>query len=187
MITVVQRGSSLKRFFRPGGALAAAHPAFESRPGQLAMALEVEEALVEGRKLIVEAGTGTGKTLAYLVPALLSEKRVVVSTGTKALQEQLYFRDIPFLEKVIGRSLRVCYMKGRSNYACRQKIYEAAASPALSGLEELADFQIIQDWEKSTEIGDRAEIRTLPESSTVWAKLDARSDLCSGQKCPNFE
>src|SRR5271165_1550561 len=187
MITVVQRGSSLKRFFRPGGALAAAHPAFESRPGQLAMALEVEEALVEGRKLIVEAGTGTGKTLAYLVPALLSEKRVVISTGTKALQEQLFFRDIPFLEKVVGRALRVCYMKGRSNYACRQKIYEAENSPVLTGLEEVADFQIIQNWEKTTELGDRAEIRTLPEESTAWGKIDARSELCAGIKCPQYD
>ena len=179
--------SSLKRFFRPGGALAAAHPGFESRPGQLAMALEVDEALAERRKLIVEAGTGTGKTLAYLVPALLSEKRVVISTGTKALQEQLYFRDIPFLERVVGRPLRVCYMKGRSNYACRQKIYEAEGSPVLTGLEEVADFQIIQNWEKTTEIGDRAEIRTLPEESAAWAKLDARSELCAGSKCTQFE
>ena len=178
---------SLKRFFRPGGALAAAHPSFESRPGQLAMALEVESALNERRKLIVEAGTGTGKTLAYLVPALLSQKRVVISTGTKALQEQLFFRDIPFLEKVVGRPLRVCYMKGRSNYACRQKIYDAEDSPVLSGLEEVADFQIIQDWEKTSIQGDRAEIRTLPENSTAWAKIDARSELCAGSKCSQFE
>jgi ATP-dependent DNA helicase DinG len=151
------------------------------------MALEVEAALLEGRKLIVEAGTGTGKTLAYLVPALLSEKRVVISTGTKALQEQLYFRDIPFLEKVVGRPLRVCYMKGRSNYACRQKIYEAEGSTILSGLEEVTDFQIIQNWEKTTEYGDRAEIRTLPEDSAAWAKLDARSELCAGSKCTQFQ
>jgi ATP-dependent DNA helicase DinG len=179
--------SALKRFFLPGGALAAAHPAFESRPGQVQMAVAVEEALADGRKLIVEAGTGTGKTLAYLVPALLSEKRVVVSTGTKALQEQLFFRDIPFLEKALGRPLRVCYMKGRGNYACRQKIYDAENSPALSGLEEVADFQVIQEWEKSTEVGDRAEIRTLPEQSAAWAKIDARSELCAGQKCKQFE
>src|SRR5947208_1520911 len=120
---------ALKKFFLPGGALASAHPSFESRPGQLAMAMAVEDALENRRRLIVEAGTGTGKTLAYLVPALLSERRIVVSTGTKALQEQLFFRDIPFLEKVIGRPLRVCYMKGRSNYACRQKIYDAENSP----------------------------------------------------------
>ena len=147
----------------------------------------MDEALAEKRKLIVEAGTGTGKTLAYLVPALLSERRVVISTGTKALQEQLFFRDIPFLEKVLDRPLRVCYMKGRSNYACRQKIYEAEDSPVLSGLEEVADFQIIQEWEKTTETGDRAEIRTLPEDSTAWGKVDARSELCAGSKCKQYE
>ena len=177
----------IKRFFLPGGALSAAHPAFESRPGQVEMALAVENALSERRKLIVEAGTGTGKTLAYLVPALLSEKRVVVSTGTKALQEQLFFRDIPFLEKVLGRTLRVCYMKGRSNYACRQKIYDAENTPILTGMEEVADFTIIRDWEKETEFGDRSELRSLPEDSSAWGKVDARSELCAGSKCKQFE
>ena len=151
------------------------------------MAEAVEDALLNNRQLIVEAGTGTGKTLAYLVPALLSGKRVVVSTGTKALQEQLYFRDIPFLEKVLDRPLRVCYMKGRSNYACRQKIYDAENTPILSGFSEISDFQIIREWEKNTEIGDRAEIRTLAEDSTTWGKIDARSELCAGSKCKQFE
>src|SRR5580700_9504100 len=167
----VETRNAVQRFFRPGGLLAAGHPGFEVRKGQLDMATAVEEALSENRKLIVEAGTGTGKTLAYLVPALLSERRVVISTGTKALQEQLFFRDIPFLERVFEKPLRVCYMKGRSNYACRQKIYEAENAPVLTGLEEVADFQIIQEWEKTTELGDRAEIRTLPEESTAWAKI----------------
>src|SRR6201986_5632585 len=144
--TTVQSRSAVRRFFRPDGLLSTKHPAFEPRRGQLDMAVAVEKALLENRKLIVEAGTGTGKTLAYLVPALLSERRVVVSTGTKALQEQLFFRDIPFLEQVFEKPLRVCYMKGRSNYACRQKIYEAEGSPVLNGLEEVADFQVIQDW-----------------------------------------
>ena len=151
------------------------------------MAEAVESALAEKRHLIVEAGTGTGKTLAYLVPALQSGKRVVISTGTKNLQEQLFFKDIPFLQKHFPRPLKVCYMKGRNNYACRQKIYDADKETVLTGLEEVADFQIIREWEKTTEFGDRAEIKTLPESSTAWAKVDARSDLCAGQKCPNFE
>ena len=179
--------SPLHRFFGPGGTLANAHPAFESRPGQLQMALAVEDALVNNRKLIVEAGTGTGKTMAYLVPALLSGRRVVISTGTKALQEQLYFRDVPFLEGAFGQKLRVCYMKGRNNYACRQKIYDQADQPALSGLEEYADFQVIRDWEQNTETGDRAEIRTLPEQSAAWAKIDARTELCAGPKCKQYE
>ena len=177
----------LRQFFRPGGTLASAHPSFEIRPGQVAMATAVDAALREKRKLIVEAGTGTGKTLAYLVPAILSGLRVVVSTNTKALQEQLFFRDIPFLEKVFGRPLHVCYMKGRSNYACRQKIYDAEGTPVLAGLEEVADFQIIQEWEKTTETGDRAELVTLPEHSSAWLKVDARSDLCAGPKCTQFE
>jgi len=151
------------------------------------MAEAVESALADKKHLIVEAGTGTGKTLAYLVPAILSGKRVVVSTGTKNLQEQLFFKDIPFLDQHMGSPVRAAYMKGRSNYACRQKIYDADKEPILEGLEEVADFQIIREWEKTTETGDRAEIRTLPESSSAWAKVDARSDLCTGQKCPQFE
>ena len=150
------------------------------------MAEAVESALSEKKHLIVEAGTGTGKTLAYLVPAILSGKRVIISTGTKNLQEQLFFKDIPFLERHLG-PLRACYMKGRANYACRQKIYDAEKEPVLAGLEEVADFQVIQAWEKTTETGDRAEIKSLPENSSVWAKMDARGEACTGQKCPQFE
>ncbi len=151
------------------------------------MAEAVESALNDKRHLIVEAGTGTGKTLAYLVPALLSGKRIVVSTGTKNLQEQLFLKDVPFLQQHFSRPLKVCYMKGRNNYACRQKIYDMDKEPVLSGLEEVADFQIIREWEKTTEFGDRSEIKTLPEGSQAWSKVDARSDLCTGMKCQNFE
>ena len=119
------------------------------------MAEAVESALTDKRHLIVEAGTGTGKTLAYLVPALLPGKRIMVSTGTKTLQEQLFFKDVPFLQQHFPRPLKVCYMKGRNNYACRQKIYDAENTPVLTGLEEVADFEIIREWEKTTEIGDR--------------------------------
>lgn len=182
-----QNRSVVTRFFRPDGPLASKHPGFESRPGQIEMAVAVFEAIEESRKLIVEAGTGTGKTLACLVPAIVSGKKVVISTGTKALQEQLIFRDVPFLEDVLGRNLKICYMKGRSNYACRQKIYDAENTPVLSGLEEINDFRIIQEWEKTTEIGDRAELRDLPEDSTAWAKVDARGELCAGSKCKQFD
>jgi len=178
---------TVRGFFSRGGPLSKWHPNFEFRPGQLEMAEAVESALADRRHLIVEAGTGTGKTLAYLVPAILSGRRIVVSTGTKNLQEQLFFKDVPFLQQHFDRPLRVCCMKGRNNYACRQKIYDAEKEPILTGLEEVADFQIIREWEKQTETGDRAEIRQLPESSTVWAKLDARRELCSGQQCPQFE
>jgi len=187
MSTEVKAASSVRQFFSRRGTLSQWHPNYEYRPGQLAMAEAVESALADRKHLIVEAGTGTGKTLAYLVPAILSGKRIVVSTGTKNLQEQLFFKDVPFLQQHFPQPLRVCYMKGRNNYACRQKIYDADREPVLSGLEEVADFQVIQAWEKTTGIGDRAEIKSLPESSTVWAKLDARSDLCTGQKCKQFQ
>ncbi len=178
---------SVHAVFAPRGLLSRWHPQYEFRRGQLEMAEAVWAALTERRHLIVEAGTGTGKTLAYLVPAILSGRRVVISTGTKNLQEQLFYKDVPFLEKHLGRALQVCYMKGRNNYACRQKIYDADKELLLEGLQELADFQIIREWEKTTPTGDRAEIKTLPEASTAWTKLDARRELCTGQKCPQFE
>ncbi|HUA18414.1 MAG TPA: ATP-dependent DNA helicase [Bryobacteraceae bacterium] len=176
-----------RQFFARRGVLSKWHPRYEFRAGQLEMAEAVEAALAEKKSLLVDAGTGTGKTLAYLVPAILSGKRVIVSTGTKNLQEQLFFKDIPFLQKHFARPLQVCYMKGRSNFACRQKIYDADRQPILSGLEEIADFQTIREWEKTTTTGDRAEIKTLPESSTAWQKIDARRELCTGQKCQQFE
>src|ERR1700736_2781994 len=154
-----------RQFFSRHGVLSKWHPHYEYRAGQLEMAEAVESALAERKHLLVDAGTGTGKTLAYLVPAILSGKRIVVSTGTKNLQEQLFFKDVPFLQKHFPRPLKVCYMKGRNNYGCRQKIYDAEKEPALTGLEEIADFEIIREWEKTTEFGDRSELTPLPEST----------------------
>ncbi|MBI2818836.1 MAG: ATP-dependent DNA helicase, partial [Acidobacteria bacterium] len=177
----------MEAYFGPGGWLQRCHPSYEYRPGQLQMARAVEEAFREQVHLMVEAGTGTGKTLAYLIPALASGQRVVVSTGTKNLQDQIYFKDIPFLAKLLGRPLRVCYMKGRANYLCRQKVYDLETQPVLHGLEEVEQFAEIRAWERITETGDRAELASLPEDTPLWPKLDARRDTCTGQKCPNFD
>ena len=181
---------TLKEFFAPGGLLAKSSLAFEHRPGQFEMAKAVEAALTDKRHLIVEAGTGTGKTLAYLLPAIRLARergqRIIISTGTKNLQEQLYFKDIPFLESILG-PLKVCYMKGRGNYLCRHKLYALRASPLLSGLDEISQFNAISAWEPETETGDRAEIDDLPESSAIWHKLDARTEACLGQTCPDWE
>src|SRR5271169_417416 len=177
---------SLYQFFGPGGVLARTHPAYEFRRGQLQMAEAVEHALNEKRHLIVEAGTGTGKTLAYLLPVIRSGKRVIISTGTKTLQEQLFFKDVPFLQEHLGE-LRVCYMKGRGNYLCRKKLYDLTSQPVLNGLEEINQFRIISDWEKTTETGDRAELAELPENSHLWPKLDARTDRCIGADCQQFQ
>jgi ATP-dependent DNA helicase DinG len=177
---------SLHQFFAPGGMLAQAHPAYEFRRGQLLMAEAVEQALTEKRHLVVEAGTGTGKTLAYLMPVIRAGKRVIISTGTKNLQEQLFYKDIPFLEQVLGK-LRVTYMKGRNNFLCRQKLYDLTSQPILNGLDEVEQYRQIAQWEQHTETGDRAELSQLPEASLLWPKLDARSEACTGQKCAQYD
>ena len=155
------------------------------------MAQAVEEALEEKRHLIVEAGTGTGKTLAYLLPVIRSGKRVIISTGTKNLQEQLFFKDVPALERALfpegDRKLSVCYMKGRNNYLCRKKLIDLTDQPVLSGLDEIEHYRAIAAWERTTQSGDRAELAELPEASALWHKLDARADTCTGQKCPEYE
>ena len=184
-------GPSLYQFFSAGGVLSRSHRAYEFRHGQLEMAQAVEKAIQERHHLIVEAGTGTGKTLAYLVPAIRSGKRVIVSTGTKNLQEQLFLKDIPFLEQALfpggTHKLSVSYMKGRGNYLCRKKLYDLTRHPVLSGLEEIEHYQAIAAWEPRTETGDRAELGSLPESSLLWHKLDARADTCLGQRCSSWE
>ncbi len=187
------RDTSLHQFFGPGGLLSRKHLAYEFRRGQLQMAQAIEQALEKKRHLIVEAGTGTGKTLAYLVPVIRSGKRVIISTGTKNLQEQLFYKDVPFLEQALygdatsGSRLSVCYMKGRNNYLCRKKLYDLTDQPVLSGLEEIEQYRAIAAWEKNTATGDRAELAELPEASALWHKLDARADTCTGQKCSEWE
>lgn len=179
--------SNMYSCFGPRGWLERCHPQYEYRAGQLQMAKAVEAAFREKRHLLVEAGTGTGKTLAYLIPAIASGQRVIISTGTKNLQDQLYHKDIPFLAQHLGRPLRVCYMKGRNNYLCRQKVYDAEKQPILRGLEQVEEFAEIREWERHTQTGDRAELEGLPESSELWSKLDARRETCTGQKCPQYE
>jgi len=185
------KDASLHQFFAPGGVLSRTHPAYEFRRGQLQMAQAVEQALEEKRHLIVEAGTGTGKTLAYLLPVIRSGKRVIISTGTKNLQEQLFYKDVPFLEQALygdsGTRLSVCYMKGRNNYLCRKKLYDLTDQPVLNGLTEIEQYRAIAAWEKTTATGDRAEVAELPEASLLWHKLDARADACTGQKCSQWD
>jgi ATP-dependent DNA helicase DinG len=187
------KNPSLYQFFSPGGLLSHSHPAYEFRRGQLQMAQAVEQVLEERRHLVVEAGTGTGKTLAYLLPVIRSGKRVIISTGTKNLQEQLFYKDVPFLDRALlgesaaGTRLSVCYMKGRNNYLCRKKLYDLTGQPVLSGLDEIEQYRAISAWEKNTSTGDRAELAELPEASALWHKIDARADACLGQKCKEWE
>jgi ATP-dependent DNA helicase DinG len=180
---------TMAEIFGPGGLLERAHPAYEFRKSQLEMAEAVERAFREKRHLIIEAGTGTGKTLAYLIPAIRSGEKVVISTATKSLQEQLFTKDIPFLQKHFAPQLKVAVMKGRSNFLCRDKLYaiERQGQAILKGFDELDWYKQIQQWEKLTETGDRAELNFLPDQSEMWSRMDARRETCGGQKCPEFQ
>src|SRR5579872_6705388 len=179
---------SMADVFGPGGMIEKYMPTgYEHRRSQLGMAELVEEAFRKKRHLLVEAGTGTGKTLAYLIPAICSGRRVVISTATKSLQEQLFTKDVPFVQKHFAPELKVAVMKGRSNFLCRQKVQQMEGQPILKGMEELDWFTQIRDWERLTETGDRTELTFLPDGAELWSKLDARRDTCTGQKCVQFE
>jgi len=179
---------SMREIFGPGGFLERSMiGGYEHRPAQLEMAEAVDDAFENHHHAILEAGTGTGKTLAYLLPAIASGRRVVISTATKSLQEQLYQKDVPFLQKHFAPEWKVAVMKGRSNFLCLSKMDALADQPMLKGLEEVDAFRQIRDWAKLTETGDRAELTFLPDDSELWSRIDARRDTCTGKKCPQFE
>lgn len=177
---------TIESIFGPGGQLEKRHTGYEFRASQLAMAKLAEEAFDKHQHVIVEAGTGTGKTLAYLIPAIRSGRRVVVSTATKSLQEQLFQKDVPFLQKHFAPNLKAALMKGRANFVCRHKVHQMEGQPVLKGMDEMDWFSQIRDWEKLTATGDRSELTFLPDDADLWNRIDARSDLCTGQKCPEF-
>jgi len=181
----------VEEIFGPAGLIAKHHKDYEYRIGQIKMAEAVLRAFEEKKHLIVEAGTGTGKTLAYLVPAIAAalgqKKRIIISTGTKNLQEQLMEKDIPFLQKVLPKKFTAAYMKGRSNYACLYRVAKAENQPILEGLDELDHFEEIRHWARESNTGDRAELVNLPENLSFWGRINAKSEVCLGQKCPDFE
>ena len=181
----------MEEIFGENGLIARFHEAYEHRDGQVKMAAAVMGAFDKKRHLVVEAGTGTGKTLAYLVPAIAAalgkKQRVIISTGTKNLQEQLMEKDIPFLQRVMPKKFTAAYMKGRSNYACLNRIYKAEDQPFLEGLHEIDHFNEIRHWSRESRTGDRAELKTLPDNLSFWSRINARSEICLGQKCPDFE
>jgi ATP-dependent DNA helicase DinG len=177
----------MEEIFGRNGLIARHHPDYEYRSGQLAMAQAVAEALDQRSHLLVEAGTGIGKTLAYLVPAIATGRRVIISTGTKNLQEQIFYKDIPFLQSILPRKFKATYLKGRSNYVCLNRLKRAESSPVLDGLEEMDYFDLVNKWAYRSPTGDRAEITELPEKVSFWRHIDARSDICIGQKCPSFD
>ena len=170
-----------------GGALANAIPGYAPRPAQQRLGVAIAETMAERGALVAEAGTGTGKTYAYLVPALLSGQRVIVSTGTKALQDQLYHRDLPRVREALGLGLRTALLKGRSNYLCLQRTELAKGAPVFSGREQIAQFERIVQWSKRTRRGDLAEIEDLPEDSPLRGLVTSTVENCLGSECPFWQ
>src|SRR5712672_736020 len=170
----------------PGGALSRVLPGYEPRPPQLAMAASVEDALLRGRALVVEAGTGTGKTLAYLLPAAQSGLKVVISTATKTLQEQLADKDVPLLH-ALGVRARFAFLKGRQNYLCLLRKEHFDRQPTFTAREETGQYGQLHAWAQETRTGDRAELAGLPESFATWREVNSTAETCTGQKCPYYD
>ena len=178
---------TLEEIFGEQGLLAASLPQFELRPGQLSLARTVQRAIEDQHFLIAEAGTGTGKTLAYLVPALLSRKKVVVSTGTRTLQEQVFYKDIQFLKGLLPIAFTAALMKGRANYLCLRKFRQFQKQPLFDFVDDAKFFQQIAAWAHTTTTGDRAEISGLPDSYQPWDRMSSHRDTCTGPKCPQYK
>jgi ATP-dependent DNA helicase DinG len=177
----------LDSWFRAGSPLAGVLAGFSHRPEQLEMARLVVRAMDEERHLAVEAGAGTGKTLAYLVPALLSGRRVVIATGTRTLQDQLYHRDLPVVSRALGRPAAVAQLKGRSNYLCRYRLARALEYPEALGRDALRELRAVEQWSARTVSGDVSELAGVPEGSAAWPLVTSTAENCLGGKCPSLE
>jgi ATP-dependent DNA helicase DinG len=175
----------VRSVFASDGPLARAMPDFEPREGQIEMASAVARVFKAGGILLAEAGTGTGKTLAYLVPAILNRERVLISTGTKNLQEQIYFKDIPALRAALDIPFTATYMKGRTNYLCLHRLDQLTDGdgPAMHDV----FLPIIREWSTRTETGDRAELEDLPEDVAFWSEVSATAETCLGTECPRYD
>ena len=179
--------AAVEAVFEEAGALARVLSEFESRPGQREMAAAVARIFARGGTLLAEAGTGTGKTLAYLVPALLSGRRTLVSTGTKNLQEQIFYKDLPILREALGMRFAATYMKGRGNYLCLHRFEALRAGAGPRPADDLRALRLIDEWAGTTETGDRAEIEDLPDDLPFWGEIAATAERCLGTSCPRYD
>lgn len=177
----------LARIFGPHGVLAGVFERYEHRPGQETMARLVRDALQEREIALIEAPTGTGKTIAYLIPALTAERRVIVSSGTKTLQEQIIRKDVPVAEQVLGRTVRAVTMKGRQNYLCRYRLNNFLAQPEFRTRDEAARWDAVVAWAAVTETGDRAELPELPDDYAAWNDICSSAVTCAGHRCAHHQ
>ncbi len=177
----------ISEFFKPGGALESGLKGYEDRPEQHRMAEAVANALEDGSSLLVEAGTGTGKSLAYLLPAIHSDLRVVVSTGTRSLQDQLLKKDLPVLQELVATDFVAVPLKGTSNYLCLRKFSARGAEPLPLAGEENKEWEAVQDWAATTETGDRAELGEIAEDAAIWAQVTTNPESRLGPRCPHYD
>lgn len=177
----------IEELFGETGLLAQKIPGFRHRHQQTEMAKAVTEALEEGEHLVVEAGTGTGKTFAYLAPSILCGLKVIISTGTKNLQDQLFLRDLPLLRKVLGKPFKAALLKGRSNYLCLHRLDKAPQDPRARTREIDALLERVRTWSNRTQSGDIAELTDIPEHTALWPLITSNNDNCLGQECPQIK
>src|SRR5215471_1212992 len=179
--------ADLQRIFGPEGPLARELPAYRFRIGQLEMAQAIARAMAEGGQLLAEAGTGTGKTFAYLVPALLSGGKVIISTGTKTLQDQLFQRDLPLVRDALKLPLSVALLKGRANYVCLHHLERTSAEGTLASRAEVRHLKRIEAFARSTTSGDKAELADVPDTASVWSQVTSTRDNCLGGECAHYD
>lgn len=178
--------NSYSELLGPDGPLARHIPGFAPRAQQQEMAEAVGAALEDCSILVAEAGTGTGKTYAYLAPALLSGQKVIISTGTKTLQDQLYHRDLPLVRDALGAPVKIALLKGRSNYLCRHRLEVSEQGGRLRTRADVQDLAAVGSWARVTATGDIAEARGVPEDAAVWPLVTSTADNCLGQDCPAY-
>ena len=179
--------TDLSRIFGEAGPLSAAIPGFRPRAQQLEMAQRVAQSIAENSVLVAEAGTGTGKTFAYLVPALLSGAKVIVSTGTKTLQDQLFQRDLPTVREALKLPISTALLKGRANYLCHYHLERAQTDGRFASREDAAHLRTIARFARQTVSGDKSECTSVPEDSAAWSAVTSTRDNCLGQECPNYK
>ena len=186
-MSAASKAGAVKRAFAAGGALAAAIEGYRERPQQCEMALAILEAIEARGVFIAEAGTGTGKTFAYLVPAIIAGGNVIISTGTKTLQDQLHDRDLPAVRNALASGATAALLKGRANYVCLYRTQRAVQEARLGSREEAAQLRVIARFASSSGTGDRAELAVVPEDAPVWLHATSTRENCLGQNCPDYK
>jgi len=184
-VTLLETGSA--QLLDSGGPFESVLPGFAPRQEQLQLADAIEKAIASGGTLVAEAGTGIGKTLAYLVPVLKGRERTIISTGTKTLQDQLYFRDLPLVKKALGSTRKTALLKGRANYLCLYRMDQARKDGRLPSRDSIAELEAIRQWAPVTRDGDLSISTVIAEDSDLWPLVTSTTDNCLGSDCPDFE